>query len=159
MYNKLMRKEMCVVLSDIRSAHNVGSIFRTSDGAGVQTVYLCGITPLPLDKFKRPQKEIAKTALGAEKDIVWKYYSSTLECIAELKKEGWQVVGVEQDERADSIHTRRRRLGVVYVFGNEVAGLTQEVRDACDALVYIPMHGKKESLNVSVCAGIVLFAR
>ena len=146
-----------VLLHNIRSAHNVGSIFRSADGAGVERVYLSGYTPTPIDIFGRPQKEIAKTALGAERELPWEHHASIAALIKKLKREGWHVVGVEQDKRAQHHKKFKRKQKTVFVFGNEVKGLSKPLRAHCDALVEIPMHGKKESLNVSVAAGIILF--
>lgn len=146
-----------VLLHNIRSAHNVGSIFRTADGAGVTEIILSGYTPTPLDRFLRPQKDIAKTALGAERTIVWSYVKSPLPAIRQKKSEGMRVVGVEQDARSQDYRTVPMETHTLFLFGNEVRGLSKSLRDVCDLLVEIPMHGKKESLNVSVAAGIVLF--
>ncbi len=155
-------KEVAVLLHNVRSAHNVGSIFRTADAAGVVKIYLTGYTPTPTDRFAVPRKDIAKTALGAETFIPWEYAKTPTALIKRLKKERWLVVGVEQDKRAISyMHIRANKhiknARVVYVFGNEVKGLSKNIRDACDVLVEIPMRGRKESLNVSVTAGIILF--
>ena len=153
-----MKKEIAVLLHNVRSAHNVGSIFRTADAAGVSKIYLTGHTPAPLDRFGRIRKDIAKTALGAEKHVPWEHHASSTRPIARLKKEGWKIVGVEQDARARDYRAFKIKNRTVFVFGNEVRGLSKDLRKKCDALVKIPMHGKKESLNVSVVAGIVLFS-
>lgn len=150
-------KEMAVLLHNIRSAHNVGSIFRTADAAGVKKMYLSGYTPTPLDRFKRPQKEIAKTALGAENSVGWEYAKTPVKIIANLKKEGWTIAGVEQDPRAIDYRSFKQEGPTLFILGNEVRGVSKSMRDACDVLLEIPMHGKKESLNVSVAAGIILF--
>ncbi|MBL8158280.1 RNA methyltransferase [bacterium] len=146
-----------VLLHNVRSSHNVGSIFRTSDAAGVSQVYLTGYTPTPLDRFKRPNKEIAKTALGAESFIPWEQHTSPMRLIRRLRSEGWHIVGVEQDARAVDFRTFKAVEKTLYIFGNEVRGVSKSLRDACDSLIEIPMRGKKESLNVAVTAGIVLF--
>ena len=150
--------QFAVLLHNVRSAHNVGSIFRTSDAAGVSHVFLSGYTPIPVDRFGRAQKDIAKTALGAEMTVPWTYYTDAASCIRELKKEGWKVVGVELDPRANDYRNFESGEQTVFVFGNEVRGLSLSLRKLCDELIQIPMHGKKESLNVSVTAGIILFA-
>ena len=161
--------KIAVMLHNVRSAHNVGSIFRTADAAGAERVFLSGYTPTPIDRFGRLQKDIAKTALGAEKTLVWEYAKSPAVLFRRLHKEEWSIIGVEQDPRARDYRTfRAPRLSnissggehkqAVFVFGNEVRGLSKSLRDACDQLIEIPMHGKKESLNVSVTAGIVLFS-
>jgi 23S rRNA (guanosine2251-2'-O)-methyltransferase len=150
--------QIAVLLHNVRSAHNVGSIFRTADAAGTAKVYLSGYTPTPLDRFGRPQKDIAKTALGAEKTLEWEYAKSPTALFKRLRKEGWNIVGVEQDPRAKNYSLIRANKRIVFIFGNEVRGLSKTLRDACDLLIEIPMHGKKESLNVSVTAGIILFS-
>lgn len=146
-----------LLLHNIRSAHNVGSIFRTADAAGVSAIYLSGYTPVPIDRFGRDQKEITKTALGAQKTIHWKYVKNPTGIIAQLKKDGWHVVGIEQDARACDYRTLKINRSTLFILGNEVRGISRALRGQCDVLVEIPMHGAKESLNVSVAAGIVLF--
>ena len=152
-----MKYETAVLLHNVRSAHNVGSIFRTADAAGVSRVYLTGYTPLPVDRFGRVQKEIAKTALGAEQSVAWEYHKTPAGLVRELKKRGWRVVGVEQDPSAKDYRALSASKPTVFAFGNEVHGLSHALRKQCDALIEIPMHGTKESLNVSVAAGIILF--
>lgn len=151
-------REVAMLLHNIRSTHNVGSIFRTADAAGVSRIFLSGYTPTPLDRFGRVRKDIAKTALGAEKYVPWEHSVSSARLIAKLKKEGWDIVGVEQDTRARDYRSFKTKEKTLFVFGNEVKGLSKEVRKKCDGLIEIPMRGKKESLNVSVAAGIVLFS-
>ncbi len=163
-----MHQRIAVLLHDIRSTHNVGSIFRTSEAAGVERIYLSGYTPAPIDRFGRIRKDIAKTALGAEGMVPWEYHSSPAKIIAELKRDGWGIVGAEQDTKA--IDYRKFSAGggtssggklkkpTLFIFGNEVRGIPPALRAKCDKLIEIPMCGKKESLNVSVAAGIVLFA-
>ena len=152
------KHRIAVLLHNIRSAHNVGSIFRTADGAGAERVYLSGYTPAPIDAYGRPQPDIAKTALGAEQAVDWEKHVSASYFLDRLKHEGWQIVGVEQDDRARDYRTFRLTKPTVFLFGNEVRGLSPALRKECHALVEIPMHGMKESLNVSVAAGIALFA-
>lgn len=150
-------QKVAVLLHNIRSAHNVGSIFRTSDAAGVAHIYLTGYTPRPVDRFGRPQKDIAKTALGAEHSIAWEYRASPAAVLARCRAEGWRIVGLEQDPRAIDYRAYRSDKPVLLVLGNEVRGISPALRGACDDLIEIPMHGKKESLNVSVAAGVALF--
>ncbi len=150
--------EIAVVLHNIRSAHNVGSIFRTADAAGVTRVYLTGYTPCPVDRFGRAQKDIAKTALGAEAFIQWSHAATPAPIVKRLKDEGWHVVGVEQDVRSIDYRDVPHDGRIAFILGNEVRGMSPSLRRLCDTLVQIPMHGKKESLNVSVAAGIALFA-
>lgn len=152
---------MVVILDNIRSLHNVGSIFRTADGAGVEKLYLCGITPSPLNRFKEVVPEIAKTALGAEKSVAWERAETTLAAINQLKKQRYQIIAVEQDKRSVpyySLSTAHYSLEkVALVLGEEVKGLSPVILKKCDTIIEIPMHGTKESLNVSVAFGIVAF--
>ena len=147
-----------ILLHNIRSAHNVGSIFRTADAAGISKIYLSGYTPRPIDVLGRVQKEIAKTALGAEKTIPWTYSKNPLSALTAARNVGMRIVGVEQDVRAIEYSKYRPKGEVLFVLGNEVRGMSTGLRDACDVLVEIPMRGRKESLNVSVAAGIIVFA-
>jgi tRNA G18 (ribose-2'-O)-methylase SpoU len=150
--------EIRVVLHNIRSAHNVGSIFRTADAIGVSRVYLTGYTPLPVDRFGFPVKEIAKTALGAERHIPWEHHARASALLKRLSEDGNEIIGVEQDARAvDYRFYLPQRRKVVVVVGNEVRGLSPSLRARCDTLIEIPMRGKKESLNVSVAFGIAMF--
>ncbi len=149
-------QESVVILHNIRSTHNVGSIFRTADAAGVAKLYLTGYTPAPVDRFGRVQKEIIKTALGAQDYVPWE--QGTVQAVVrKLKKEGYTVVAVEQDARAVSLATYTAPKRVAFIFGNEVRGVSPQLRAQCDEIVEIPMRGRKESLNVSVTAGVVLF--
>lgn len=148
---------IAVLLPDIRSAHNVGSIFRTADAAGVTKIFLAGFTAMPLDPAGRPQKDIAKTALGAERVVPWEYADDELALITRLKGEGWRIVGVERDGRAVDHRSWQATGPSVLVFGNEVGGISQPVLELCDEIIEIPMRGMKESLNVSVAAGIILY--
>jgi len=142
-----------VVLDNIRSSHNTGSVFRTSDALLVEKIYLCGITATP------PDKEIRKTALGAENSVAWAYYPDTLEAVAALKAQGYTVVAVEQVEKSISLKEYLPTSGskLALVFGNEVKGVQQEVVDQCDLALEIPQFGTKHSFNVSVSVGIVLW--
>lgn len=150
--------EIAVLLHNIRSAHNVGSIFRTADAAGVSRIFLSGYTPTPIDRFGSPRKDLSKVALGAEKSVPWEYKKQPLGIIAKLREESWSIVGVEQDKRAIDYRKFRATKPVLFILGNEVRGISPALRKQCDELVEIPMHGKKESLNVSVAAGIILFS-
>ena len=150
--------EIALLLHDIRSAHNVGSIFRTADAAGVLKVYLSGYTPRPLDRFERVQKDIAKTALGAEKFLSWEYQKSPATIISKLRNDGWNIVAIEQDKRSIEYRTYKIKKPTLFILGNEVSGVRRSLLKKCDAVIEIPMHGKKESLNVSVAAGVILFS-
>lgn len=151
--------EKQIIIDTVRSAHNVGSIFRTADGAGVTHIYMYGYTPQPIDRFGRVQPEIAKTSLGASATVPWSVVAEvevpTL--AASLKAEGFTLVAVEQVPGAVSLPDFIEPEKVVYILGNEVTGVSPEWLQVADVVVEIPMQGMKESLNVSVCAGIVLF--
>jgi tRNA G18 (ribose-2'-O)-methylase SpoU len=153
-----MEVQKAVLLHNIRSAHNVGAIFRTCDGAGVTRIYLSGYTPTPVDRFGRAQKEIAKTALGAERTIPWEYHASPAKVIQALKSVGTRILGLEQDPRAVEYRSVALEGDTLLILGNEVRGISKPLRDLCDTLIEIPMQSKKESLNVSVAAGIALYA-
>ncbi|MFZ2555435.1 MAG: RNA methyltransferase [Minisyncoccia bacterium] len=152
-----MRPPIALVLHNIRSAHNVGAIFRTADAAGVSQIILTGYTPTPLDRFKRPQKEIAKTALGAENFIPWEYAKSPRTLLRRFKDDGYRVVGIEQDARSRDYRVFTAEKPTLFIFGNEVRGMSPSLRNSCDELLQIPMFGRKESLNVATTAGIILF--
>lgn len=146
-----------LILSDIRSAHNVGSILRTADAGGVEKVHLCGITPAPVDRFGRKRADIAKVALGAEDVVPWESCKDVFKKIETLKGENFIVVGVEQHRRSIPYYTFTSKQPVAFVLGEETKGLSEEILSLCDAVVEIPMRGEKESLNVSVALGVVLF--
>ena len=152
-YKDLPPSGIAVVLDNIRSAHNVGSAFRSSDAFKIDRVWLCGICATP------PSAEIHKSALGAEDSVPWTYAADTLEAVRALKAEGYTVVSVEQTVRSVSLNAFRPEPGTKYalVFGNEVDGVRQDVVDACDFSLEIPQWGTKHSLNVSVSVGVVLW--
>jgi len=147
-----------LVLHNIRSVYNVGSIFRTADAAGVEKVYLCGYTPAPLDRFGAPRKDLAKVALGAEKTIPWVQVKTLASAIKQLKKENYLVAAVEQDKNSTPLFSYKPPKKLALVLGNEVRGLSKSSLKLCDVVLEIPMRGHKESLNVSVAAGIAMFA-
>ena len=146
-----------LVLHDIRSNYNVGAIFRTCDGAGVSRVYLVGFTPTPIDRFGRVVTEIHKTALGAEEFIPWEVAPDILVLIKKLQSEGVCVVAVEQSESSIMLDQFIVPPNVAYIMGSETEGLPTSVLEAVDLVLELPMLGEKESLNVSVAAGIVLY--
>lgn len=146
-----------LILPDIRSAINVGAIFRTADAVGISKIFLTGYTPRPTDIFDRVQKDIAKSALGAQTWIPWEYKKTLAPLITKLKKDGYSIVAIEQDKRAIDYRTLKKQKNIAFIIGPEVEGLSKRVLDLCDHIVEIPMHGKKESLNVSVATGIALF--
>lgn len=156
-FKKVRKMPLIVVLDHVRSLHNVGSVFRSSDAFCVESIYLCGITAVP------PQPEIHKTALGAEDSVDWKYYNNTQDAVRELKENGVEVWAVEQVEGSTMLQDFQPQGDKKYaiVLGNEVKGVQQEVVDMCDGCIEIPQFGTKHSLNVSVTAGILIweFAR
>ncbi len=154
-------KEIVAVLPNIRSLHNVGSIFRTADAAGVSKLYLSGITPKPVDPLGNYRREIAKVALGAERTVPWEYSRSTAALLKKLKKAGYTIFAVEQSKKSIPYYALNPKpyalRKVALVVGNEVKGLPPGILRMADKILEIPMRGKKESLNVSVAFGIVLF--
>ena len=144
---------LVVVLDNIRSMHNVGAVFRTGDAFIIEKLYLCGITGTP------PNKEIRKTAIGATESVKWEYAKDTLPVIQSLKAEGYKIVSVEQVEGSTTLSDFQPDVNERYVLvlGNEVSGVQQEVVDESDVCLEIPQSGTKHSLNVSVCAGIVMW--
>ena len=146
-----------IILEDIRSAYNVGAIFRTADGAGVAKVFLTGYTPEPIDRFGRQQPEIKKTSLGASETMPWEKVESLSEFIIQLKSEEVTVIAVEQVEGSVMLADFVEPEKVAYILGNEVDGVSKEACALADKIVELPMLGNKESLNVSVTAGIVMY--
>jgi tRNA G18 (ribose-2'-O)-methylase SpoU len=143
---------LTVVLDNVRSLHNVGSVFRASDAFLVEAVYLCGITATP------PHAEIHKTALGAEDSVAWKYFENTADAVEELKRNNYRIAAVEQAENSVSLENLAlTNEKYAAVFGNEVRGVDQQVMDRCDFCIEIPQFGVKHSLNISVAAGIVIW--
>ncbi|HHU34986.1 MAG TPA: RNA methyltransferase [Bacteroidetes bacterium] len=142
-----------IVLDNIRSFHNVGSVFRSADAFLVEAIYLCGITGTP------PHREIHKTALGATESVIWKYFGTTLEAIDKLKKDGYGIISIEQAEESVSLRDFHPKTGKKYglVFGHEINGVAQEVVDKSDYVIEIPQFGTKHSFNISVTVGIVLW--
>ncbi len=146
-----------LILPDIRSAVNVGAIFRTADAVGIYKIYLVGTTPCPNDKFGRVQKDIAKSALGAETWVDWEYKKTLLPLIKYLKKDGYKIIAIEQDKKSTDYRKVKKSEKMAFILGPEVAGLNKKILNECDVIAEIPMQGKKESLNVSVACGVVLF--
>jgi 23S rRNA (guanosine2251-2'-O)-methyltransferase len=146
-----------LVLHDIRSAQNVGSLFRTADAAGISEIYLVGITPTPVDKYGRTNTAVTKASLGAENTVSWKYVATIAPLLKRLQKEGSTSIAIEQSK--DSLDYKSITLAgpAVFVLGNEVTGLPKRVLAKMDIVAEIPMKGQKESLNVSVAGGIALF--
>ncbi|MDP2629336.1 MAG: RNA methyltransferase [Candidatus Harrisonbacteria bacterium] len=149
---------MRVILHNIRSVYNVGSIFRSADGAGIERIYLTGFSPTPLDQFGQIRSDFHKTALGAEESVNWQQEKNIVDLIQELKSQGFTIVAVEQ--APDSIVYTKAQLDLektILIFGHEVKGVDQSILALADQIIEIPMKGKKNSLNVSVAFGIVSY--
>jgi 23S rRNA (guanosine2251-2'-O)-methyltransferase len=144
---------LVVVLDNVRSMHNVGSVFRTSDAFLVERIILCGFTPQP------PHRDIHKTALGATETVVWSYAPNTIEAAQALRNEGYMLVAIEQTSESQQLSDFAwdGKMPLALIFGNEVEGVQQAVIDGCNAAIEIPQAGSKHSLNISVAAGIVLY--
>ena len=152
-YKNVKKHKIIVVLDNIRSLHNVGSVFRTCDAFCLKSVYLCGITSIP------PHNEIHKTALGAEYSVAWKYFEKTEKALEVLKNEGYILVAVEQTDESMLLTDFKinKNKKYAFIFGNEVKGVQQSVIDLCNSCIEIPQFGTKHSLNISISAGIVLW--
>ena len=152
-FKQAEKTPIIILLDDIRSLHNIGSVFRTADAFLIEKIYLCGITATP------PNKEIHKTALGATETVAWEYHKNVTDVIAQLKEDGVQVFAVEQVENAVFLQNFKIQKDTKYalVFGNEVYGVSQEAIALCDGSIEIPQLGTKHSLNISVSTGIVVW--
>lgn len=152
-FQKAEKLPLVVVLDDVRSMHNVGSVFRTGDAFRIEAVYLCGITSTP------PSSEIHKTALGAEDSVTWKYYPTAMEAVEALRNNGYEIYAIEQAHGSTKLQTftliNNKKYAVI--LGNEVKGVHQEVIDTSDGCLEIPQFGTKHSMNVSVTAGIIIW--
>jgi tRNA G18 (ribose-2'-O)-methylase SpoU len=163
-----MKRDIYLILDNIRSRENVGSIFRTADAAGVAKIYLCGITPTPKQLTTNNERltinheqltadKISKTALGAEKWVPWEYIRDTWRVVTNLNKQGVNVYALELGKGSVDIFKFKPKFPVAIVLGNEVKGISRNILKKCDKKIAIPMYGKKESLNVSVAAGIAVY--
>ncbi len=152
-FRQMKKMPVVVVLDNVRSAQNVGAFFRTGDAFAVEKIALCGITATP------PSREIHKSSLGAEFSVEWAHFQTTVECVQQLKSEGYTIVAIEQIAESVMLDKFEPVSNTKYalVFGNEVEGVAQEVVDVCDAAIEIPQLGTKHSLNVSVSGGVVLW--
>jgi len=152
-FRRSEKSPFVIVLDNIRSFSNVGSVFRTADAFLTESIYLCGITAVP------PNREIQKTALGATESVAWKYFKETMDAVKELKSQGYLIVGIEQAEGAVNLGDFVVRDGSKYalVFGHEVNGVNQDIINACDYVIEIPQFGTKHSFNIAVSTGIVLW--
>ena len=140
-----------LVLPNIRSAHNVGAMFRTADGAGVDKLYLTGFTPAP------PHPKVDKVSLGAEKWVPSEHYKNTVPLLKKLKKLGYTIVALEQTKKSANIYEWKSKFPLALVVGNEKTGVTPNILKHCDAAIHLPMRGKKKSLNVSIAAGVAIY--
>lgn len=150
-FRQAEKTPVIVVLENVRSAYNVGSVFRTADAFLLEAIYLCGYTAFP------PHKEIRKTALGAEDTVSWKHFKKTEDALAELRASGYALHAVEQVENSTLLHRFHPAGKIAVVFGNEVTGVEQSTIALCDGCIEIPQLGMKHSLNISVAAGVVLW--
>ena len=151
-FKKASKKPIVVVMDQIRSMHNVGSVFRTADAFLINGICLCGFTPQP------PHRDIHKTALGATESVDWLYYENTITAVHELQQQGYKVYAIEQTDNSIPLNAFiKPQSPIALVFGNEVDGVDMEVIKACDGVIEIPQWGMKHSLNISVAAAIVLW--
>lgn len=152
-FKRAHKLKITVILDNVRSQHNIGSVFRTADSFFIEKIILCGICAVP------PTPEIHKSALGAEFSVDWQYYKNTSEAVAALKEEGYIIISVEQAENSIMLHNFEPDSDKKYalIFGNEVKGVSQDVVDMSDSVLEIPQFGTKHSLNISVSAGAVLW--
>ncbi len=152
-FKKAAKTPIIIILDNIRSLNNIGSVFRTADAFLIEKIYLCGITATP------PHKDIRKTALGATESVAWEHRESTLSLVEEYNEKGYDTIAVEQAEKAIMLHKLQIESSKKYalVFGNEVKGVDQSVVDSCKSVVEIPQFGTKHSLNISVSAGVVIW--
>lgn len=151
-FREIPKTPMVVVLDNIRSALNVGSIFRTADAFALAGLHLCGITAQP------PHREILKTAIGATASIEWKYFPKTADSIRELRQQGYRIIGIEQTDKSIPLNEFKPPVHpIALVFGNEVGGLSDDVLPLLDDCIEIPQYGTKHSLNVAVCVGVVVW--
>ena len=150
-------QSLYIILHDLRSVYNVGAIFRTADAIGADKIYLSGTTPTPLDRFGKSRPDFAKSALGSEQGMSWEYVKNPSALMKKLHAKGFQIIAVEQTKDSIDYKKVKPKKKVVVVFGNEVKGVSKLLLKNTNIVAEIPMRGKKESLNVSVAAGIVLF--
>lgn len=151
------KNEIFVLLHDIRSVHNVGSIWRTANAVGTSKIFLSGYTPLPIDRFGRERKDFAKVALNSQKSVAWEHIKNPVSFIKRLKKEGVFVVAIEQAKNSVDYKKVQIKKPVLFIIGSEVGGVSKKILNLADVIAEIPMRGDKESLNVSVAFGVAVF--
>ena len=154
---KNKKQENILIIHNVRSVQNVGAMFRTADAVGINKIYLTGYTPAPLDRFGRKRGDLAKSALGAEDYVKWESKKSLPALMRSLRRENFLIIGVEQAKNSMDYKKVKLQKKNVFIMGAEVTGIPKNVLKKCDIIAEIPMRGKKESLNVSVACGIVLF--
>lgn len=152
-----MKRDIRILLDNIRSTHNVGSIFRTAETLGISKIYCGNTTPVPIDRFGRKRKDIAKVALGAEDSISWEHIDDCELLLNDLKKDNFEIIAIEQDSKSIDYKDVKLKGNTLVILGNEVEGVSKKLLKLADKIVEIPLKGKKESLNVSIAAGITLF--
>jgi 23S rRNA (guanosine2251-2'-O)-methyltransferase len=153
-----MKKKTCVlILDNIRSVENTGSIFRTAEGLGVNKIILVGTTPAPVDRFGRKRSDFAKVSLGTEEMVEWEYKKEVTEVIQELKEQNFEIIALEQSSDSVSLSSYKPKGNFALIVGNEVEGVSKVALELSNTVLEIPMQGKKESLNVSVSTGIALY--
>lgn len=152
-----MKNKVYLIIHDIRSAQNVGSIFRTADAVGVHKIFLTGYTPGPVDRFDRENTTVTKASLGAEKSVSWEREEKIEKVINKLKKEEVEIVSLEQSDRSIDYREYKLKSDMALIIGNEVEGISEEILKSSGKIIEIPMAGKKESLNVSVSTGVALY--
>lgn len=152
-----MKKHNILILHNIRSAENVGAMFRTADAAGISKIYLTGYTPTPIDRFGRKRQDIAKAALGAEEFVPWEYKKLVCPVLVKMKRDGFCCIAIEQHAKSTDYRKVKARNKNAFLVGNEVEGISEKELKYCDVIAEIPMKGKKESLNVSVALGVALY--
>ena len=153
----IRKQQNILILNDIRSVENVGAMFRTADAAGINKIYFTGYTPTPLDRFGRKRGDLAKSALGAEEFVKWEQKKNVVQLLTKLKREKYSIIGIEQDKKSVDYKKVKLQKKNAFIVGTEVTGIPKNILKKCDVIAEIPMRGKKESLNVSVATGIVLF--
>lgn len=157
MSNKKKKNGIFVLLHNIRSVYNVGSMWRTANVAGVNKIFLSGYTPLPVDRFGRERKDFAKVALNSQKSVTWEYAKNPVTFVKRMKKEGVFIVAIEQAKNSVDYKKLKIKKPVLFLVGNEVEGVPKNLLNLADIIAEIPMKGDKESLNVSVAFGVALF--
>jgi tRNA G18 (ribose-2'-O)-methylase SpoU len=154
---KKSHQKTILILEDIRSAHNIGALFRTADAVGIEHIILVGQSATPLDRFGKKRPDIGKAALGAEETVSWEYKKTITPVMNKLEKDGYVTIAIEQDSKSIDYKKVKIKTPVVFILGNEVTGVSKKILNRVNTIAEIPMKGQKESLNVSVAGGVALF--